>query len=173
MKKIFLLSSIFTLLIIFLPPFLVDLDDYGNINNIETINEEENKNKLAVNPTYKMDIDITKHHVIIYKNDKILKEMDYIEEKKNDIKVPIGNFEVENKGSFFFSPKYNERERYYIKFFSNYLIHSIPIDENDNIIEEGKNKIELPLSDGWIKVSEEDSKWLYNNIPIGTEVVIH
>lgn len=175
MKKTIILAFIFTLLFIFIPAFFVNVDEDENIKNIETINQNSIKSNYVLKTGYIIDVDISKKHMTIYKNNKVLKEIVCDTEKDNHStnSTPIGNFQVENKGSFFFNSKYKKNERHYIKFFSNYLIHSIPTDKNGTIIEEGKNKLELPVSKGCIEVSEKDSKWLYDNIPVGTEVVIN
>lgn len=170
MKKFFIL--IVMTLIIFLPSFLGNFENEGNIKNISTLNNKYIKQSTLNNEKYEIDIDLSYNKMVIYKEDKIFKEITCMPQKDYS-KTPTGTFKIENKGSLFFTSKNNENERYYIKFFSNYLIHSIPADKNGNIIKEGKNKLELPVSSGSISVCEDDSKWLYNNIPVGALVVIH
>lgn len=260
MKKTLVFSSIFTLIIIFLPPFLVNLNDEGNPSNSSDIqiiqvqekNKEENKyeddittfssttsfkktyyisgdrvnvysdssgsdkllrylkkedvivaynekngyiycednngnfgwvrknkdnlsGELEKETKYKLEVNLTKQHISVYKDNIELKKLECSTGKIGDpdTETPIGSFEVQNKGTFFFSPKYNQGGKYYIKFFSNYLIHSIPTDKNGNIIEEEKDKLGVPVSHGCIRIPVEESKWLYDNIPVGTVVSIH
>ncbi|MCM0649378.1 L,D-transpeptidase [Clostridium swellfunianum] len=262
MKKTWVLSTLFTLSIIFLPPFLMDLDkenkeinsDDVKVIQVEHIDTDSEKNKyqddittfysntsfkktyyisgdrvnvysdssgsdkllrylrkndviVAYNErngyiycednngrfgwvrknkdnlsgeinkktTYKVDVDLTKQLIFIYKDNKELREIKCSTGLigNADTETPVGNFEIQNKGTFFFSPKYNQGGKYYIKFFSNYLIHSIPTDKNGNIIEEEKDKLGVPVSHGCIRVPVEESKWIYDNIPVGSAVSIH
>lgn len=124
---------------------------------------------------YKIDINITTQKMNITKDNKNIKTIlcSTGEVGNADTETPIGVFYVQEKGSYFYSSKYNQGAKYFIKFFSNYLIHSIPTDKNGNIIEEEKKKLGIPVSHGCIRVPMEDSKWIYDNIPKGSMVEIH
>lgn len=124
---------------------------------------------------YKVDINITTQKMNITKDNKNIKTIlcSTGEVGNADTETPIGVFYVQEKGSYFYSSKYNQGAKYFIKFFSNYLIHSIPTDKNGNIIEEEKKKLGIPVSHGCIRVPMEDSKWIYDNIPKGSMVEIH
>ena len=262
MKKTLVLSLILTLIIVFLPAFIVDLDDKDNtINSNDTQNiqveqannnEEENKyedditsfssntsfkktyyisgdrvnvyadssgsdkilrylkkedvivaynenngyiycednngrfgwvrknkdnlsGELNKNTKYKVEINLTKQLIAVYKDNVEVRQIQCSTGLIGDAdtETPVGNFEIQNKGTFFFSPKYNQGGKYYIKFFSNYLIHSIPTDRSGNIIEEEKDKLGVPVSHGCVRVPIEESKWLYDNVPVGSTVSIH
>lgn len=124
---------------------------------------------------YKIDINITTQKMNVTKDNKNIKTIlcSTGEVGNADTETPIGVFYVQEKGSYFYSSKYNQGAKYFIKFFSNYLIHSIPTDKNGNIIEEEKKKLGIPVSHGCIRVPMEDSKWIYDNIPKGSMVEIH
>jgi lipoprotein-anchoring transpeptidase ErfK/SrfK len=111
----------------------------------------------------------------VLKDGKVIKEADCStgELGNSDTETPLGTFDIQSKGEYFFSNKYQEGARYYIKFFSNYLIHSIPVDKKGNIIEEEKVKIGTPVSHGCIRIAMADSKWVYDNIPQGSQIMIH
>jgi lipoprotein-anchoring transpeptidase ErfK/SrfK len=124
---------------------------------------------------YKVDVDLSNQKITITKDNKSIKTILCSTGKigDSDTETPIGVFYVQEKGSYFYSSKYNQGAKYFIKFFSNYLIHSIPTDKNGNIIEEEKKKLGIPVSHGCIRVPMEDSKWIYDNIPKGSMVEIH
>jgi hypothetical protein len=138
--------------------------------NKENLSGEFNKETL-----YKVEVNLTKQLVYVYKNEEQIRQFICSTGQIGDAdtETPVGNFQVQNKGTFFFSPKYQQGGKYYIKFFSNYLIHSIPTDKNGNIIEEEKDKLGVPVSHGCIRVPMEESKWLYDNVPVGTAVRIY
>lgn len=131
--------------------------------------------KIDKKTAYSVEIDITNQEVIAYKGDKILKKMacstGIIGDQ--DTETPLGIFAIQDKGIFFFSAKYNQGAKYYIKFFANYLIHSIPTDKKGNIIEEESIKLGSAVSHGCVRVSMEDAKWMYETIPKGSTVFIH
>lgn len=124
---------------------------------------------------YSIDVNITSQKIKVLKGDKVIKEMICSTGilGNSDTETPLGTFYIQSKGEYFFSNKYQEGGRYYVKFFSNYLIHSIPVDKKGNIIEEERKKIGSPVSHGCIRVSLEDSKWIYNNVPQESQVMIH
>ncbi|AJD32916.1 L,D-transpeptidase [Clostridium sporogenes] len=138
-------------------------------------NKENLKGILHKNTEYKVDVDLIDQKIKVYKNDKIIKNIQCSTGVigKQDTETPLGIFYITNKGKYFYSNKYNQGGRYYIKFFANYLIHSIPVDKNGNIIEEEKDKLGFPTSHGCIRVPMEDSKWLYRNIPNKSLIIIH
>jgi len=131
--------------------------------------------KIDKKTTYNIDIDITNQKVKVCKNDAILREIScstgIIGDQETE--TPLGVFSVQDRGKGFFSDKYNQGGKYYIKFFANYLIHSVPVDKKGNIIEEESIKLGSPVSHGCVRVSLEDAKWMYNTIPKGSTVFIH
>jgi len=137
--------------------------------------KENLKGTINSKTEYVIDVCITNQKMKIYKKDKLLKQISCSTGiiGDSDTETPLGTFNIQSKGMYFFSNKYQEGGRYYIKFFSNYLIHSIPVDSKGNIIEEEKKKIGNPASHGCIRISMEDSKWVYDNIPQGSQITIH
>lgn len=85
--------------------------------------------------------------------------------------TPEGSFSIQEKGIWFFSEQYKQGGKYWVQFSNNYLFHSLPFDETQkNIIDYTLGK---PSSHGCIRLSESDSKWLYDNIPSGSKVIIN
>jgi len=131
--------------------------------------------KMDKKTDYNIDIDVTNQKIKVFKGDKILKEMfcssGIIGDQ--DTETPLGIFAVQERGLSFFSTKYNQGAKYYIKFFANYLIHSVPTDQKGNIIEEESIKLGSAVSHGCVRVSMENAKWMYDTIPKGSIVFIH
>lgn len=124
---------------------------------------------------YNIDVSLTKQNMTILDDNKIIKNISCSTGMigNQDTETPLGIFYVQSKGEYFFSNKYKEGARYYIKFFSNYLIHSIPVDGKGNIIEDEKKKLGFPASHGCIRISIQDAEWIYKNIPEGSSINIH
>lgn len=86
-------------------------------------------------------------------------------------KTPEGSYTIKEKGDWFFSEKYKQGGKYWLQFDGNYLFHSIPYDKSKkNILD---YTLGTPASHGCIRLSEADSKWLYDNIPSGSKVIIN
>lgn len=89
--------------------------------------------------------------------------------------TPLGTFQVQNRGEWFFSEKYQEGAKWWVSFkdWGIYLFHSVVMDRDQNVIPEEAAKLGTPASHGCLRLVEEDARWLYENVPEGSTVVIH
>ena len=85
----------------------------------------------------------------------------------------IGIFKLQDRGNAFYSARFCEGARYWIRIQDQYLFHSVPRDEEQNILLSELEKIGQAASHGCVRLYDEDAKWLYERIPEGTTVVIH
>lgn len=138
-------------------------------------NKNDLKGMIYKQTQYALDVNLKEQNMSISKNNKIIKKIPCSTGLigDQDTETPLGVFYVQSKGEYFYSNKYNEGARYYIKFFSNYLIHSIPVNEKGNIIEDERKKLGFPASHGCIRISIQDAEWIYKNIPEGSSILIH
>ncbi|HHV32289.1 MAG: L,D-transpeptidase [Ruminococcaceae bacterium] len=86
--------------------------------------------------------------------------------------TPTGTFTVSDRGKSFFSPQYQEGAYYWTRFKGSFLFHSIPFDKNEKIEPEEADKLGTKASHGCVRLAIEDAKWIYDNVPRGTKVVI-
>lgn len=112
------------------------------------------------------------HKVFIREGYKITKEMPCSGGTEQDPTV-MGIFYLENRGDWFYSERFDEGALYWVRFYEQYLFHSVPVDKDLKVIEEEKAKIGSPASHGCVRLLEEDAKWFYHNIPDDTMVIIH
>lgn len=138
-------------------------------------NKDNLKGDVELKSTYVIDVNLKTQMIRVLEQGKNIKEFQCATGTlgDQDTETPLGKFTVQGKGQYFYSKKYEQGGRYFIKFFGDYLIHSIPVDEKGNIIEEEKNKLGVPVSHGCIRLSMEDAKWVYDKIPKGSCVNIH
>lgn len=87
---------------------------------------------------------------------------------KNSTPTPKGNFKIGIKGLYFGTNK-GYKCWYYTQFKGNYLFHSI-IYNLDGSVRDGR--LGMKLSDGCIRLDKINAKWIYDNIPKDTKVVI-
>jgi lipoprotein-anchoring transpeptidase ErfK/SrfK len=121
---------------------------------------------------WKIDVSISEQKVRIYSDDELIKEWMASTGESNC--TPLGSFTIKQKGEWFFSEKYKQGGKWWVAFKgNNYLFHSVPMDRRQNIIPEEAEKLGSAVSHGCIRLRVEDAKWLYDNIPGGTPVLIH
>lgn len=146
------------------------LKEYYKKLNEDTINQFD----INSNTNHLVFVNISEQKTYIYEGEKNNWNLEKtlicstgIEGKE----TPVGEFTVQDRASWFFSPKYGQGGKYYVQFMGNYLFHSIPFDENrDTVLDE---TLGTPSSHGCIRLSVEDSKWMYDNIKNGTKIIIY
>ena len=82
--------------------------------------------------------------------------------------TPKGTYTVGIKGLYFGVEK-GYKCWYYTQFKGNYLFHSI-IYNLDGSIRDGR--LGMALSDGCVRLTKVNAKWIYDNIPEKTKVII-
>lgn len=82
-----------------------------------------------------------------------------------------GIFKISDRSPWFYSDRLAAGARYWMRFNGQYLFHSTPMDKHKNIIPQ-ENKVGEKRSSGCIRLMLDDAKWLYQNIPKDTTVVI-
>lgn len=81
-----------------------------------------------------------------------------------------GEFTIYGRGKFFGSRSYTCW--YYTQFYGNYLFHSVLYNRGSMTqIQDGT--LGKQVSHGCVRLDINNAKWLYDNIPNGTKVVIY
>ncbi|WP_052447590.1 L,D-transpeptidase [Clostridium polynesiense] len=75
-----------------------------------------------------------------------------------------------DKDLWFFNPKFNDGAKFWVRINGDYLFHSIPFDKTQKNITD--SLLGEPRSHGCIRLSLENSKWIYDNLQKGSTVVI-
>lgn len=121
-----------------------------------------------------IDVDVTKQRVYVMKGGTVMREMT-ASTGMPGYETPLGTFQVQNRGEWFYSEKYQEGARWWVSFkdWGVYLFHTVPMDRQKNIIQSEADKLGQPASHGCVRLSVDDAKWIYDNIEQGTKVVIH
>ncbi len=124
--------------------------------------------------TYWIDVDVAVQQVAIMRGDEVIKTM-LCSTGAEGHETPLGTFEIQNRGEWFFNERYQQGAKYWVSFkdWGVYLFHSLAMDRNQQVIPEEAAKLGQPASHGCIRLSIEDAKWIYENIPAKTKVVIH
>ncbi|MDS0528138.1 L,D-transpeptidase [Clostridium sp. SHJSY1] len=134
-----------------------------------------NINQLSLDSTtsYLVQVDLNNQKTNIYKGKKnswnLIKSFS-CSTGTNGEETPKGTYTIKEKGAWFFSNSYKQGGKYWVQFYGNYLFHSLPYNEDKSKIVDftlGK-----PASHGCVRLGESDSKWIYDNIPRGSKVIV-
>jgi lipoprotein-anchoring transpeptidase ErfK/SrfK len=93
-----------------------------------------------------------------------------------DNTTPRGTFYTQKeKGQFFYTPNYEEGAEYWTSWKDHgvFLFHSVVTDAKGNIKVDEAEKLGKKASHGCFRLPVLDAKWIYENIPEHTKVVIH
>ncbi|MDO5707680.1 MAG: L,D-transpeptidase family protein [Andreesenia angusta] len=89
--------------------------------------------------------------------------------------TPKGVFTINkaHSGEWDFATSFGEGYKYFTAFYPHgYLIHSLPMNNNQEVIKEEADKLGSPASHGCIRTPIPVAKYIYENIPDETLVII-
>lgn len=141
---------------------------------IETPPVEPSIPATAGKEAYWIDVDVIAQKVRIMQGEQAVRTM-IASTGVEGHETPLGTFQIQNRGEWFFSEKYQQGAKYWISFkdWGVYLFHSVAMDEKQEVIPEEEAKLGEPASHGCIRLPIVDAKWIYDNIHERTKVVIH
>ena len=82
-----------------------------------------------------------------------------------------GIFKITDRGPWFYSERLGSGAKYWMRFNSQYLFHSTPMNKEGKVIET-EDVVGIKLSSGCVRLLLKDAKWLYDNVPDGSSVII-
>lgn len=141
----------------------------------QEVREKDNINSfdIASGTNYFILVNTSKQKTYVYKGSKnkwsLTKEF-LCSTGINGSETPKGTFIVQNKGDWFYTDKYGQGAKYWVGFKGNYLFHSLPFDKDKKKIVD--TTLGKPASHGCIRLKVEESKWIYDNVPIGSKVIV-
>jgi lipoprotein-anchoring transpeptidase ErfK/SrfK len=140
-------------------------------DNQQTFLNEENID-FSDSGNFRIEIDLSRQRVTVFYKDDILREM-ICSGGAPESPTPPGEFVTSQKIEYAFVERFDVGAYYWIRFFEDYLIHSVPFDENGEMIIEEFEKLGSPASHGCIRLKLEEAKWLYETLPLGVKVSIY
>jgi len=160
-----------------------DTEVPGNDDSAREISEGDNINSegstsiienidYSDSVDFRIEVDLPRQRLIVFYSDEILKEFICSGGTPGD-DTPLGEFTTIEKIEYSWVDRYNVGAYYWVRFYGNYLIHSVPFDENGEMIVEEFEKLGSPASHGCIRLRLEEAKWLYETLPLGVKVLIY
>ena len=143
----------------------------GSNNYTDKATSFVNAKNFSSNTPYLIWVDLSKFKVNIFSGNE--KNWSLIHSYlctigKPSTPTPKGNFTVGVKGLYFGVAK-GYKCWYYTQFKGNYLFHSI-LYNLDGSVRDGR--LGMALSDGCVRLTKINAKWIFDNIPEGTKVFI-
>ncbi|MGM0366317.1 MAG: L,D-transpeptidase family protein [Actinomycetota bacterium] len=121
---------------------------------------------------FRIDVSLDEQTVRVYYEEDFLREMPCSGGTPED-PTPVGTFKTSQKIYYSWLPRFDVGAYYFVRFYGSYLFHSLPFDEDGNLIQEEAKKLGQPASHGCIRLKVEDARWLYETLPLGVEVNIY
>jgi lipoprotein-anchoring transpeptidase ErfK/SrfK len=93
-----------------------------------------------------------------------------------DSQTPTGTYYIQpERGTWFYNQNEKEGAEYWVSWKDHgiFLFHSVAMDENKHVIPSEAAKLGTKASHGCFRLTISDAKWIYDNIPTGTKVVVH
>ncbi len=136
---------------------------------------EENKNT----PPYYIKVSKTHQVVMVYGKDnagkytRLIKT--FVASTGKDGNTPTGVYKMSKLPTLWSQLYGNVWGKYAIRITGPYWFHSVPYykAENNQLEWEEYNKLGTPASAGCVRLGVENIKWLYENVPNGTQVEIY
>lgn len=135
--------------------------------------QNENQNIDFTNSDdFRIEVDLTKQKVFVYYKDNMIREM-ICSGGADQSPTPQGEFETSDKIRYSWVERFDVGAFYWTRFYKKYLFHSVPFDENKEMIMEEYEKLGSPASHGCIRLKLDEAKWLYEKLPLGVKVIIY
>lgn len=128
---------------------------------------------VSKHPNMWIHVSLKKQRVYLMDGNKQLYKM-YCSSGANNA-TPTGTYHIEDlRGDHFFSSSEGVGANYYVAWKGNdFLFHSVPVNSKGQYIKKQASYLgKKPASHGCIRLSVADAKWMYQNIPTNTKVVI-
>jgi len=160
-----------------------DTETPDNDDPAQEVSEEdsigpEDKTSIIENIDYsdsanfRIEIDLSRQRLTVFYREDILKEM-ICSGGALETPTPLGEFTTNQKIEYSWVDRFDVGAYYWIRFFEDYLIHSVPFDENGEMIVEEFEKLGNPASHGCVRLRLDEAKWLYETLPLGVKVLIY
>lgn len=148
------------------------MSDFSYISEQKTEVQMNTGDKFDFTSKYGIVVSIDQQRVYVYDDNKLIKSM-LCATGVEGSDTPTGRYKIINRAKSFFSQQYQQGGYYYLQFMGDFLFHSVPFGPDGKIIPEEENKLGFKASHGCVRLSLDDSKWLYDTIPNQTDVVIY
>ena len=128
-------------------------------------------NQYSSNTKWLLAVDTKNNYVGVFSGKKgswTLKKYWRCSSGASSTPTPTGTYKVTGKG---YSFGHGYTCYYYTQFWGDYLFHSVKYYQGTRKILDGR--LGMNISAGCVRLDIANAQWIYNNIPLGTRVVIY
>lgn len=89
--------------------------------------------------------------------------------------TPLGVYHIQGeRGTWFYSQQYQMGAQYWVSWLGHgiFLFHSVPMNQDQQVLPKVAAELGHKASHGCFHLTVPDAKWVYDNIPYGTAVVV-
>lgn len=129
--------------------------------------------KLSKDEKIWLSVSIKEQRVYIKEGDEVIYKM--VMSSGLNHTTPEGTYYIQSeRGTWFYNKRLHEGAEYWVswKNHGKYLFHTIPMTENKSVIVDEAKKLGTKASHGCFRLTIADAKWIFDNIPVKTKVVI-
>lgn len=138
-----------------------DLEGFANYNEFESETE------------YFIWVDIDRQHTYVFKGSKDNWKIERVMPCAtgcNKSPTTRGLFSIADRGEWFYADQFQSGAKNWVRFNGTYLFHSVAMDRHKNVKEP---ELGERITSGCVRLSVEDSRWIYENMPEGTAVWVN
>ncbi|WP_069997699.1 L,D-transpeptidase [Cellulosilyticum sp. I15G10I2] len=114
----------------------------------------------------------TKPKINIYKGNKVIKRM-ICSTGDNTQTLPLGTYYTRDKGEAFIDPKNREGANFWVKINDTCLFQGLIRNEYWQVKDLFAKQLGKQIKRSNIILKDEDARWLYDNTPVDTMIIIH
>lgn len=126
---------------------------------------------ICVQAANKIQVNLNSQTVSIFENDSVVKEMK-CSTGKPKTPTPSGQFSTFEKEDYKWFENLGVGAYYWTKFNGHISFHSTLYDKNNDLIIVENEKLGTAVSGGCVRLFLNDAKWIYDNIPLNTTVIV-
>lgn len=120
-------------------------------------------------------VSISQQKMIVYSGNKVIFKTK-VSTGAKETPTPTGKFAIEaEREEFTYDDSLNRGRCYWVSFKDHgaYQFQSVPTDWKGKVLKGEAKSLGTACSDGNVRLSKEDAKWLFEKMPEGTIVSIH
>lgn len=152
--------------------YYIEATDYASLKTVKGYVYTSQLKTVKPSGDYSILVDISDQKVYVFKNKKLFKTI-VCSTGLDATPTPTGTYLVGDRGSHFYTGYNNQIVcNNWVRINNNFLFHSVLLTRGGQVIQSEAAKLGSKASHGCIRLPLNDSKWIYDNIPRGTLVVI-
>lgn len=152
--------------------YYIEARDYDSLKIVKGYVYKWQLKTVKPSGAYSLVVDLSDQRVYVFKYKKLFKTI-ICSTGQDWTPTPTGTYLVGYRGTHFYTGYKNSVICYnWVRFNNDFLFHSVLFNTKGEIIQSEAKKLGSKASHGCIRLPLKNAKWIYNNIPRGSLVVV-